>query len=89
MVVAAVVVTSTYFVLALLLDTPRGFPTLIISLWFIGGVQMFFLGLLGEYIHRTYQQSLRRPTAIIREVVHGETPVTGSDRAETIGTTEQ
>lgn len=67
----AALVGLTYFALAFFVATPRGFPTLIISIWFLGGTQMLFLGILGEYLHRTFEQSLRRPAAIVREVVDG------------------
>lgn len=68
----AIGIGGVYLVLSMFTTAPPGFPTLVISIWFIGGIQMFFLGLLGEYVHRTFEQSLRRPTAVIREVV--ETP---------------
>jgi dolichol-phosphate mannosyltransferase len=58
-----------YFILAFTTTSPKGFPTLIISIWFLSGIQMFTMGLLGEYLHRTFQQSLRRPVAIIRDTV--------------------
>jgi len=58
-----------YFILSFIVDSPRGFPTLIISIWFLSGVQLFSLGLLGEYLHRTFDQSLGRPISIIRDKV--------------------
>ena len=40
---------------------PRGFATLVVSIWFLGGVQLFSLGVLGEYMTRTCDESRRRP----------------------------
>ena len=51
---------------------PSGFATLTISLWFIGGVQLLFLGVLGEYVVRTFDEVRRRPVALVREIMrHG------------------
>lgn len=50
---------------------PSGFATLTISIWFLAGVQLFFLGIVGEYLARTYDESRGRPVAIVREVVAG------------------
>jgi dolichol-phosphate mannosyltransferase len=54
---------------------PSGFATLTISIWFLAGVQLFFLGIVGEYLARTFDESRRRPVAIVREIVAGD----GSD----------
>ena len=49
--------------------TGSGWTTLIISLWFIGGLHLFFLGLLGEYVFRTFDESRARPPALVARVV--------------------
>ena len=41
--------------------TVPGWSTLTISIWLLGGVQLLSLGILGEYIGRTYMESKRRP----------------------------
>lgn len=38
-----------------------GWTSLILSVWFIGGVQLISLGLLGEYVGKIYQESKGRP----------------------------
>jgi dolichol-phosphate mannosyltransferase len=48
---------------------PRGFATLVISIWFLAGVQLFSLGVLGEYIWRISDETRRRPVALVREIV--------------------
>lgn len=65
----SVLVGLGYLVATFVVESPRGFPTLIISIWLLGGLQMLFLGILGEYLHRAYEQALGRPVAIVREVV--------------------
>ncbi|MCK1652696.1 glycosyltransferase family 2 protein [Bradyrhizobium sp. 149] len=49
---------------------PHGIPTIIIGLFFFGGVQLFFLGVLGEYIVAIFNQVRRRPIVIERERVN-------------------
>lgn len=48
---------------------PSGFATLTISIWFLAGVQLLFLGIVGEYLARTFDESRRRPVALVREVI--------------------
>ena len=47
-----------------------GILTLIIALFFFGGVQLFFLGLLGEYIIAIYGQVRRKPMVVERERIN-------------------
>jgi len=44
---------------------PRGFPTTIIVILFIGGINMFSLGLIGEYIGRIYDEVKQRKIYVI------------------------
>lgn len=46
-------------------DEVQGFPTLIITILFIGGVQLFCIGILGEYIARIYSEVKQRPIYLI------------------------
>lgn len=42
-----------------------GWTSIIISLWFIGGVQIMCLGMIGEYVGKIYKETKRRPKYII------------------------
>ena len=56
------------FIKTLIIGDPvQGFPTLIIVLLFLGGVQLIAIGILGEYIARIFHETKHRPTYIIRE----------------------
>lgn len=48
----------------------RGIPTLIVAIFFFSGVQLMFLGLVGEYILAIYNQVRRRPYVIERERIN-------------------
>ena len=47
-----------------------GIPTIVIALFFFGGVQLFFIGVLGEYIFAIFNQVRRKPLVIERERVN-------------------
>ena len=49
--------------------TVPGWSTLTISIWLLGGVQLLSLGILGEYIGRTYMESKRRPRYFVSSVL--------------------
>lgn len=46
-------------------EVVRGYPTLIVTVLFLGGVQLFCIGILGEYIGRIFGESKRRPIYLI------------------------
>ena len=48
-------------------DPVAGFPTLITVVLFLGGVQLLFLGVLGEYLGRMFDETKRRPLYLIEE----------------------
>ena len=44
-----------------------GFASLVISIWFLSGLVIFILGILGVYLGKTFDRVKDRPTFIIRE----------------------
>jgi len=49
---------------------PPGVATLIVALFFFSGVQLFFLGVLGEYISVIHFQVRKKPLVVVREKVN-------------------
>jgi glycosyltransferase involved in cell wall biosynthesis len=53
-------------------ESPKGFTALIIVVTFFSGVQLLFLGVIGEYLGRVYDETKRRPQYIIAKTVGAE-----------------
>lgn len=49
-------------------EAPMGYPTIISSLLFIGGVLMLMLGLIGEYVGRIYISLNNSPQYVVRRI---------------------
>ncbi|MDH3998762.1 MAG: glycosyltransferase family 2 protein, partial [Desulfuromonadales bacterium] len=44
-----------------------GWTSVMVSLWFLGGLMIFFVGLVGLYLSKTYLETKRRPLYLVRE----------------------
>ena len=69
---AIVFVISIVMMVSTLIDhfsgrTVPGWSTLSISIWFLGSVQLMSIGIVGEYVGRTYMESKNRPRYFISE----------------------
>jgi len=69
------VVTSCLFALyslyakLVLHQSPRGFTALVLVVTFLSGLQLLFLGLIGEYLGRVYEEVKGRPLYIVDRVI--------------------
>jgi dolichol-phosphate mannosyltransferase len=51
-----------------------GFATIVISILFLGGVQLICLGIIGEYLARIYEEVKGRPQWVIRDALGFDSP---------------
>lgn len=47
-------------------ETVTGWTTIVIAIFFLGGIQLIILGIIGEYIGRIFIESQRRPLYLLR-----------------------
>ena len=56
-----------YFVKKLLYGlSPPGFATLVVSIFFLAGIQLITMGVIGEYVGRIFEEAKRRPLYVLR-----------------------
>ena len=48
-----------------------GWSSTLLSIYFLGSIQLVFLGVLGEYIYRNYKESQNRPIYFVRKFYDG------------------
>jgi putative glycosyltransferase len=53
-------------------NTPSGWSSLIASIWLLGGLIIFFLGVIGIYLSKIFTEVKQRPYAIVRELYEGQ-----------------
>jgi putative glycosyltransferase len=65
----------------------EGWTSVIVSVWFLGGANLFFIGLIGLYVSRIFGEVKHRPNVIVRatygnlnEVALVEGPATAADQ---------
>jgi putative glycosyltransferase len=65
---------AMYYLALKLLDPAiqLGFTTLIISIWFLSGVIIACLGIIGIYLAYVYTETKRRPRTMVREIFRSE-----------------
>ncbi|MDJ1503682.1 glycosyltransferase family 2 protein [Xanthocytophaga agilis] len=44
-----------------------GWSSILLSLYFLGSIQLLFMGILGEYVFRIYKETQQRPIFIVKE----------------------
>ena len=50
-----------------------GWTSIVLPMYFLGGIQIFCIGMLGEYLGKTYAEVKSRPRFFIEKTVSGQT----------------
>jgi glycosyltransferase involved in cell wall biosynthesis len=50
--------------------TPSGWPTILVVVLVLGGIQLTVIGVMGEYLWRAVEETRRRPLYVVRGVTH-------------------
>ncbi|HZL12116.1 MAG TPA: glycosyltransferase family 2 protein [Prolixibacteraceae bacterium] len=50
-----------------------GWPSTVLSIYFLGSIQLIFLGVVGEYVYRIYKESQNRPIYLVKKFYDDET----------------
>jgi hypothetical protein len=48
-----------------------GWSSTLLSIYFLGSIQLVFMGILGEYVYRNYKESQNRPVYFVRKFYDG------------------
>ena len=48
-------------------DPTSGWPSLVCIIFLVSGIQLFSLGIIGQYLSKTYLEVKRRPIYIVKE----------------------
>jgi undecaprenyl-phosphate 4-deoxy-4-formamido-L-arabinose transferase len=67
---------ATIIEVLVLHDTPSGWASLMVALLLVSGVQSMILGILGEYVGRTFLSANGKPQGTVRTVMRNSTSVT-------------
>lgn len=57
-------------------QAPQGFTAVIVVVTFLSGINLFFLGIIGEYVGRVYEEAKARPHYIVKQLIRGGKDVT-------------
>jgi glycosyltransferase involved in cell wall biosynthesis len=47
-------------------DTVQGYPSLMVAILFMGSIQLVFIGIVGEYLGRVYNETKQRPLYLVK-----------------------
>lgn len=48
-------------------EAVQGYPTIMCAIFFVGGLQLFCTGILGQYLSKTYLETKKRPIYLVKE----------------------
>lgn len=89
--VGALVMFASCFYLAYALyvkivlhQSPQGFTALLVAVTFLSGIMLFFIGIIGEYVGRIYEETKARPQYVIGKMVGRDATSRNSDQKRAV-----
>lgn len=75
---------GTYMIIKTLLfgNPVAGYPSLIVVMLFLGGVQLMAIGVMGEYVGRIFNESKLRPLYLVNEFIEPERGTSADESTE-------
>jgi len=71
-IIIVAVVFAIVFIVQYFMDmTVPGWASIIVSIWALGGLQLFAIGIIGEYIGKIYLEAKARPRFLVQEFLDG------------------
>jgi len=67
--IIAVIIAIVFIVQYFMNMTVPGWASTIVSIWALGGLQLFAIGIIGEYIGKIYLETKARPRFLIQEFI--------------------
>ena len=68
--IASAIFAIFFFVQHFVGHTVSGWSSLIVSIWAIGGLQLLALGIIGEYVAKSYLETKKRPRYLVKEFLN-------------------
>ena len=53
-------------------DPVGGWPSLVCIIFMVSGIQLFCIGIIGQYLSKTYLETKKRPIYIIKETSNND-----------------
>jgi dolichol-phosphate mannosyltransferase len=69
MILSLIYVCYAIYAKLILHISPQGFTALMVAVTFLSGIVLFFLGIIGEYVGRIYEETKARPQYVIEKIV--------------------
>lgn len=86
--IAVIMIVVTIIKKLVVGELVNGYPTTICSIFFLGGLQLFCMGISGLYLSKTYLEVKHRPIYIVRETEENAQKFIAADEARAAKTPE-
>ncbi len=68
----SIIMLIYFFITHYIGNAVSGWSSIVVSIWALGGLQLFALGIIGEYIGKIYLETKNRPKFIIEGILYDE-----------------